>query len=122
MAKVRTRKKPKAKVLSFDDLFKDDGPYNGRYPDLDLRAPKVEPRPVRKRSRIVVTTRTFIEMPDGSLIMQVSRHTEPAPKGGAAGIDPADIRMHTDRSGRLHIGLRRRPAVKRAARKKRARA
>jgi hypothetical protein len=122
MAKAGTRKKQKAKVLSLDDLFKDDGPYRGSYLDPDFRAPKGEPRPARKRPRIVVTTRTFIEMPDGSLIMQVSRHTEPMPKGGAAVIDPADIRMHTDRSGRLHIGFRRRPAVKRTARRKQARA
>lgn len=37
MAKAGTRKKAKAKVLSMDELFKDNGPYKGCYLDRDFR-------------------------------------------------------------------------------------
>ena len=128
MVKARTRKKPKTTVLTFDDLFGEDkgAPYTGpMYLDADFRASKMKAFPVRRQSKVIVTTRTFKEMPNGDLIMEVTRHTEPAPKGSTipfTGIDPADIRMYTDRSGRLHFGDRNRPVGKQAARKKRARA
>lgn len=128
MVKARTRKKPKTTVLTFDDLFGEDkgAPYTGPvYLDPDFRASKMRAFPVRKRSKVIVTTRTFKEMPNGDLIMEVTRRTEPAPKGNTipfTDIDPADIRVYTDRSGRLHVGDRNRLAGKRARPKKPARA
>jgi hypothetical protein len=115
MSKPKKRKGPKAEALIWDD-FKTDKPYEGYFPRR--QASKTEPPPVRRRSEIIVTTRTFKEMPNGDLIMEVSRHTEPVPKGAdtsrSTGIDPADIRMYTDRAGLLHIAERRRRAGKRA--------
>lgn len=118
MTKATTKKRPRTADPAFLD-FKKGKPYDGSlYFDPDFRTAKMEMPFGRKRSKIVITTLTFIEMPDGSLTVKTSRETKPVKKGShprlSAGIDPAYIRMSTDGAGLLHFAERRRSAGERA--------
>jgi len=87
MVKAGTRKKPKATVVTFDDLFGEGkgALYTGSlYLDPGFCGSTKAPS-VRKRSKIIITTRTFTEMPNGEIIMEVSRQTKPVPRTRSAG-------------------------------------
>ena len=87
MGKARTRKGSRAAVLTFDELFGEGkgAPYTGSlYLDPGFYG-SMKAHPVRKPSKIIITTRTFTEMPNGDLMMEVSRRTKPTPRAPCAG-------------------------------------